>query len=119
MIRLFPGARFIHLCRDGRDVVKSFQQRGWYGPWLHENTREWNEALAYRERWNHIDAKSSILDVRYEDLVLDTERLSVAFAISASNSNPKCSRGKREWRTWSLPANSYHDKLGGRRPPTT
>jgi len=74
LMELFPGARFIHLVRDGRDVAKSFQQRGWYGPWLHENTREWNEALAYRERWNHVEAKNSILDVRYEDLVLDTER---------------------------------------------
>jgi hypothetical protein len=72
--RLFPGASFIHLCRDGRDVAKSFQQQGWYGPWLHDNTREWNEALDYRERWNHSSVTCQIFDVQYEDLVLDTER---------------------------------------------
>jgi hypothetical protein len=73
LMRLFPKSKFIYLCRDGRDVVKSFQRTGWYGPWLHDNIREWNEALDYRERWRHSDLNDQIFDVRYEDLILDTE----------------------------------------------
>src|SRR5580698_523448 len=37
---LFPGAKFIHFVRDGRDVAKSFQSLRWAGRWLHDNTRE-------------------------------------------------------------------------------
>lgn len=34
---MFPGSRFIHLVRDGRDVAKSFKATGWDsgGRWLH------------------------------------------------------------------------------------
>lgn len=73
LARLFPGSYFIYLCRDGRDVAKSFQRTGWYGPWLHDNTREWNEAVRWRERWKHFARGSQILDVHYEELVLNFE----------------------------------------------
>jgi hypothetical protein len=73
LVELFPGAGIIHLVRDGRDVSKSFQATGWYGPWLHENTREWKDAIdlfmQYRSQYPSFD----IYEVRYEDLVLDTE----------------------------------------------
>lgn len=68
---LFPQARFIHLIRDGHDVARSFQTTGWYGPWLHDNTVEWREAVACRARWEREGIP--MLDVRYEDLVLDLE----------------------------------------------
>ncbi|HEY1300262.1 MAG TPA: sulfotransferase [Stellaceae bacterium] len=74
LVQMFPGSRFIHLCRDGRDVAKSFQQQGWYGPWLHANFFEWNEAWDYRERWNGTVFAQNILDVRYEELTLETEQ---------------------------------------------
>ena len=45
LARLFPGARFLHLLRDGRDVALSFRKTGWHGPWLHRNTQEWREAV--------------------------------------------------------------------------
>jgi hypothetical protein len=70
---MFPDASFIHLVRDGRDVAKSHQAAGWYGPWLHDNTREWTRALDCDSRWAHLDLRTRILQVRYEELVLDTE----------------------------------------------
>jgi hypothetical protein len=73
LTKLFPGSQFIHLFRDGRDVAKSFQVRRWGGPWLHENTREWNEAADYNEHWSRSGLSNAVLQVRYEDLVLDTE----------------------------------------------
>ena len=72
---MFPGSRFIHLVRDGRDVAKSFQATGWDsgGRWLHDNTREWTKALQYHWRWTRSEFRDRILQVRYEDLVLGTE----------------------------------------------
>jgi hypothetical protein len=71
---LFPGAKFVHFVRDGRDVAKSFQSLRWAGRWLHDNTREWVEAMDYNQRWIHSTLSGQIFQARYEDLVLDTER---------------------------------------------
>jgi hypothetical protein len=73
LTQLYPEARIIHLARDGRDVAKSFLDAGWHGRFLHRSTAEWNVAIdAFREyrRSGHGD---DVLDIRYEDLVLDTE----------------------------------------------
>jgi Sulfotransferase family len=73
LARLFPGARFIHLIRDGRDVARSFQNTHWVSPWLHDNTEEWVSAMKYQRRWERSELRNFILPIRYEDLVLDTE----------------------------------------------
>jgi hypothetical protein len=73
LIALYPQAKFIHIVRDGRDVAKSFQSVGWYGPWLYKNTQEWTEAVGLAKRWGSSAFSSRIYLVRYEDLVLDTE----------------------------------------------
>jgi hypothetical protein len=70
---MYPNSRFIHLIRDGRDVAKSFQATDWIGRWLHDNTREWTRALECHWRWVRSDFRDRILQVRYEDLVLETE----------------------------------------------
>lgn len=73
LARMFPDARFIHLVRDGRDVAKSHQAAGWYGDWLHDNTREWTRALDCGRRWAATDLRERILQVRYEQLILEAE----------------------------------------------
>ena len=73
LAELFPGARFIHMLRDGRDVAKSFQATGWYGPWLHDNTAEWTEALDFEERMAGSHLAAEMLQVRYEELVTQPE----------------------------------------------
>lgn len=74
LARMFPGSRFIHLIRDGRDVAKSFQATGWAkSRWWHDNTREWTRALEFHWRWAHSELRDLILPVLYEDLVLNTE----------------------------------------------
>ena len=70
---MYPNSRFIHLIREGRDVAKSFQATDWIGRWLHDNAREWTRALECRRRWVCSDFRDRILQVRYEDLVLETE----------------------------------------------
>jgi hypothetical protein len=73
LARMYPNSRFIHLIRDGRDVAKSFQATDWIGRWLHDNAREWCAALECHWRWVRSEFRDRILQVRYEDLVLDTE----------------------------------------------
>ena len=75
LARMFPGSRFIHLVRDGRDVAKSFKATGWDtgGRWLHDNTREWMKAVRCHWRWMSSEFRERILLVRYEDLVINTE----------------------------------------------
>ena len=73
LVELYPQARIIHLVRDGRDVAKSFQKVGWYGPWLHDNTREWCDAIRAVRACRVAHPEIVILEVRYEELVLDTE----------------------------------------------
>jgi len=73
LAQLFPGAKFIHVIRDGRDVAKSFQVRRWSGDWLHQNAGEWLTAMSCGERWKSSTLARQLLEVRYEDLVLDQE----------------------------------------------
>ncbi len=73
LARMYPNSKFIHLIRDGRDVAKSFQATDWVSRWLHENTREWTRALECHWRWVRSDLRDRILQIRYEDLVLETE----------------------------------------------
>jgi len=73
LLDLYADARVIHLIRDGRDVTRSFQATGWYGPWLHENTREWKAAIATGMDLKNELGGREIHEVKYEDLVLDTE----------------------------------------------
>lgn len=73
LARLFPGAKFIHFVRDGRDVAKSFQAKRWYGDRLHENAREWIAAMQFADTWAGSALAEQTLKVRYEDLVLETE----------------------------------------------
>lgn len=70
---VFPGAKFIYLVRDGRDVAKSFQGLRMYGPWLHDNTVEWRDACYWERKWMKSGYADRILPVRYEDLVTDPE----------------------------------------------
>lgn len=72
LVRLFPGARFIHIVRDARDNVLSYKQV----PFDLDDTA----ALAYRwARYNHelmeVAARhpASFLRIHYERLIADPE----------------------------------------------
>jgi hypothetical protein len=70
---MFDDAKFIHLIRDGRDVVKSFQRQDWHGPWMHGYAREWLRAVELDIELGKTPLNGRILRVRYEDLVLHPE----------------------------------------------
>jgi hypothetical protein len=75
MIRIehvLPEARFVHLIRDGRDVALSVLAMEW-GPDTFEGAaRRWRKrVMRGREQAARLP---HYIEVRYEDLVLDTER---------------------------------------------
>lgn len=70
---LYPGAKFIHLIRDGRDVAISFIDADFEGRCYDGERFQWiwaiHKGLAYRNSPHARD----ILEVRYEDLVSNPE----------------------------------------------
>ena len=68
---LLPEARFVHIIRDGRDVALSHKGL-WFGPDSIEEAARWwvswiEEARSQSRHLSHY------LEIRYEDLVLETE----------------------------------------------
>jgi hypothetical protein len=78
--RALPEARFIHLIRDGRDVVVSLRERTWGPGDVAEAADRWVEDIRKARRqirrplnplwWNRVPR---YMEVRYEDLVTDAE----------------------------------------------
>ena len=71
---LYPGAKFVHLIRDGRDVAISCIDVDWVR--YYERDRfEWTSAMAARQEYLKSPYARQILEVRYEDLVCHPERI--------------------------------------------
>lgn len=76
MIRdLFPGSKFIHVYRDGRDVVASLLRKRFPDgrPWVDfEGAHElWNGHVVTGREFGREIAGSRFLEIRYEELVAD------------------------------------------------
>ena len=78
MARLYPRARFIHVVRDGRDVVSSLLGRDWIDPSTGEKVWCCQDPKAAAEYWVHVvDAirqqgarfPDRYLEIKYEDLI--------------------------------------------------
>lgn len=70
--QLFPEARFVHLVRDGRDVALSMRESAWWGPKTCVETAAWWANTILTARAHGLGAPD-YLEIRYEDLVLQTE----------------------------------------------
>jgi len=78
---LFPGAVFLHIVRDGRDVACSYRSladvKGKYAPTLPSRVFdamcEWNRNLARIRRAFARVGRDRVLELRYEDLVREPE----------------------------------------------
>jgi hypothetical protein len=69
---LYPGAKFIHLIRDGRDVAISYIDNGWYRYYQPEFS--WVRVMKSRQKFLSSAHNYQILEVKYEDLVLEPRR---------------------------------------------
>jgi tetratricopeptide (TPR) repeat protein len=91
MASIFPRARFVHVVRDGRDVVGSLLQRDWVDPSTGDKVWCCQSPKAAAEYWVHVvDAireqgariPGRYLEVQYEDLIAHPEasmRMVLAF----------------------------------------
>ncbi len=68
---LFPGAKFIHIIRDGRDSAASFNRRWGRTPEL--TMYRWKKVVRTGRRQGMALGAGCYLEVRYEDLTADPE----------------------------------------------
>jgi protein-tyrosine sulfotransferase len=80
--RLFPKGRFIHVVRDGRDVVSSLLQRDWIDPATGDKVWCCKDIESAADYWVHVvdairahgeNVPGRYLEVQYEDLVSHPE----------------------------------------------
>ncbi|MCK4813178.1 MAG: sulfotransferase [Candidatus Marinimicrobia bacterium] len=82
--KIWPNAYYLHLIRDGRDVacsymaIKSLKTSSIYKPQLFDHiediAKEWKENNLKIEKYLNKNVKDKYLTIKYEDLVLDTEK---------------------------------------------
>jgi len=78
LARLFPGAYFIHVIRDGRDCVVSLDKVHWFGNTLSE-PGSFDLAVKRWARWTQagrtqgVELAGHYIEVRYENLVSSPE----------------------------------------------
>lgn len=70
--KVFPNAFYIHMIRDGRDVVSSYLKSGIYSD-LGEACQRWSESIDLARNFAQKIQKSHYIEVRYEALVSDPE----------------------------------------------
>ena len=69
---LFPGSQFIHLVRDGRDVVASLLAKGWSRS-DEEAVDVWLRHVDHAHAFGRVVGEERFLELRYEDLISSAE----------------------------------------------
>jgi len=72
LAKLYPGAKFIHLIRDGHDVAMSWIDLG-YDRYYERPGFEWTTVMQTRRTYVNGPHWHQILEVKYEELVADPE----------------------------------------------
>jgi hypothetical protein len=68
---VFPDSKFIHIIRDGRDVIKSVNKLSWGPNDLIAGANWWAEYIRLGRRLGALLGQERYMEVRYEDLVND------------------------------------------------
>jgi Sulfotransferase family len=71
---LFPNAHFIHVVRDPRACVASLRTLGWFEGEIAPMAALWEHSVKSVAGWRSRLAPDQLLDVKYEELVLDAQR---------------------------------------------
>lgn len=70
--KMFPDCQFIHIIRDGRDVIASFKKR-WGSKTIFYGMKQWNKSMNLTPTLREKYGKDEYIEVRYEDLVSNPE----------------------------------------------
>lgn len=71
--KIFPKAKYIHLLRDGRDVVSSIVKR-MGDKYLYEGINRWKTSIKRIRHFQKVVDTNQYLEIRYEDLVQEPEQ---------------------------------------------
>lgn len=71
--KLYPGARCIHIVRDGRDVAVSNLSLSWGPDNVRDAARRWRSRLAARKDFD--PARLAYMEVHYEELIESPRRV--------------------------------------------
>lgn len=72
VLDLFPSAKIVNIVRDGRDVASSFRRFPW-GPNNHYIAAKYWQHAVDKSRRDGANAADRYLEIRYEDMILDSE----------------------------------------------
>jgi Sulfotransferase family len=73
LAKLYPGAKFIHLIRDGRDVAISIIDAKWTGRCYDGRNFDWTRAIRLGFAYRSSPLAAQIMELKYEDLVSSFE----------------------------------------------
>jgi len=69
---LYPDCQVLHVIRDGRDVLASYQERwGWRGATT--AITDWPTHVRAARRWGEQHPEDRYMEIKYEELVTDTK----------------------------------------------
>ena len=68
ILQVFPNAKFIHMIRDGVDVVYSYKRTGFYGDDISIPAQKWQSAINLGNRFKKKNP-SKIIEIKYENLI--------------------------------------------------
>jgi hypothetical protein len=69
---IFPGAKFVHVYRDGRSVVYSGLQVPWFSAWRGPAQWNWGElSAAHREKWERSGRDFIVLGAIVWEMLMD------------------------------------------------
>jgi|GEM_PF-3011338 len=71
--KIFPGAIFVHMLRDGRDACASMAARGWYEGSFRRICEHWTTCVLSAQSAAQA-GHDQYIEVRFEDLVTDPDR---------------------------------------------
>jgi len=76
---IFPGARFVHVYRDGRAAVSSGLQVPWFSAWRGPSQWSWGElSPAHREKWERSGRDFIVLGAIVWELLMEATEASKA-----------------------------------------
>lgn len=113
LLKLYPGARFIHLVRDGRDVALSFVGFHEPGCRCYEGGNfEWTGAIRRAASYANTKFADRILTTRYEDLVSSPEKsLKEICAFLEENFEPQMLDWRKQMAGVPARERHFHPKL--------
>ncbi len=72
--QLFPDAKFVHMIRDGRDVISSVIRERW-GPSSYEEGLLWYRKRMLRNVQNVLELDGKVITIALEDLVINDREM--------------------------------------------